>query len=186
MDENERTSWIESKPKRAIIAVAAIVIGLIMIALPAFSCTSAAPAGDSSTINTSSILHTKEPSDSPEGERGNEAPAPDAAIEGGESGNGTKTVQADDGQDPPQGSCQDSAIPASTSQATSSGNAAPSNDPAPAQPQKRWVKDTERIWVVDRNEWSESVPVHGTAEVSVCNVCGQISREAPLPTARLT
>ncbi len=172
MNANERTSKIENQPKRAIVAIAAIVIGLIVIALLTFSCTSAAPAGDAGTIDTSNIVHTKESSDSPEGERDDDVPVSDAAVEVEGSNDGTEAVQAANGQRSPQGPRQDSTAPASTSQAPSSGNAAPFSDPAPAQPQKRWVEDTERVWIVDREAWSESVPVYGTVEVSICNVCG--------------
>lgn len=38
--------------------------------------------------------------------------------------------------------------------------------------QKKWVEDTQQVWVEDRAAWTESVPVHGTKEVSICNVCG--------------
>lgn len=54
------------------------------------------------------------------------------------------------------------------SSAPKSGQAASS---APA-PQKKWVEDTERVWVEDKAAWTESVPVYGTKEVSICNVCG--------------
>lgn len=43
---------------------------------------------------------------------------------------------------------------------------------APAQ-QKKWVEDTEQVWVEDKAAWSEQVPVYGTKEVSICNICGQ-------------
>ena len=39
-------------------------------------------------------------------------------------------------------------------------------------PQKKWVEDTQQVWVEDRAAWTESVPVYGTKEVSICNVCG--------------
>lgn len=43
---------------------------------------------------------------------------------------------------------------------------------APAQ-QKKWVEDTEQVWVEDKAAWSEQVPVYGTREVSICNICGE-------------
>lgn len=172
MNMNERTSKIESQPKRAIVAVIASAIGLIVIALLAFSCTSAAPASSAGTIDASSIVHTKDSSYSPEGRRNDDASVSDATVEGEGSNGGMPTVQAADGQGSSQGPRQDSAAPASASPAPSSGNAAPSNDPVPAQPQKTWVEDTERVWVVDRETWSESVPIYSTVEVSICNICG--------------
>lgn len=41
-----------------------------------------------------------------------------------------------------------------------------------AASQKKWVEDTERVWVVDREAWTESVPIYSTVEVSICNICG--------------
>lgn len=48
---------------------------------------------------------------------------------------------------------------------------APASSSQSAQ-QKKWVEDTQQVWVEDRAAWSESVPVYGTKEVSICNVCG--------------
>jgi len=39
-------------------------------------------------------------------------------------------------------------------------------------PQRKWVEDTQQVWIEDRAAWTESVPVYGTKEVSICNVCG--------------
>lgn len=172
MNANERTSKTKSQPKRTIVAVFTIVIGLIVIALLALSYTSAIPAGDAGAIDASNIVHPKEADDSPEDERSDAAPASDAAVVAEEPTDGMPSMQTADSQASSQGLRHDSAAPASASQAPSSGNATTSSDPAPAQPQKTWVEDTERVWVVDREAWSESVPVYGTVEVSVCNICG--------------
>lgn len=61
--------------------------------------------------------------------------------------------------------------PGVSSQNTGSAYSAGS-DQAPAQ-QKKWVEDTEQVWVEDKAAWSEQVPVYGTKEVSICNICGQ-------------
>ena len=61
--------------------------------------------------------------------------------------------------------------PGGPSQNTGSAYSAGS-DQAPAQ-QKKWVEDTEQVWVEDKAAWSEQVPVYGTKEVSICNICGQ-------------
>lgn len=70
-------------------------------------------------------------------------------------------AQASGGTDDPGGSSQN------TGSAYSAGSAQ-----APAQ-QKKWVEDTEQVWVEDKAAWSEQVPVYGTKEVSICNICGQ-------------
>ena len=45
-----------------------------------------------------------------------------------------------------------------------------SQHPAP-EAQKRWIEDTERVWVVDKAAWVEQVPMYTTTERSICNVC---------------
>lgn len=54
------------------------------------------------------------------------------------------------------------------SSGSKSGQAASSS----SAPQKKWVEDTQQVWVEDKAAWTESVPVYSTKEVSVCNVCG--------------
>lgn len=44
--------------------------------------------------------------------------------------------------------------------------------PTPSASQKRWVEDTQQVWVEDKAAWSEQVPVYGNKEISICNVCG--------------
>ena len=66
-----------------------------------------------------------------------------------------------------QGSAEDSQRQGSAVE--SKGNsAAPSQNTS----QNTWVEDTERVWVIDKEAWIESVPVYGTVEVSICNICG--------------
>lgn len=35
-----------------------------------------------------------------------------------------------------------------------------------------WVEDTERVWVVDSEAWTERVPIYDSREFSICNICG--------------
>lgn len=67
----------------------------------------------------------------------------------------------------PQGSAKDSQRQGSAVESTG-------NSTAPSQnaSQKTWVEKTERVWAVDREAWTESVPIYGTIEISVCNICG--------------
>lgn len=65
--------------------------------------------------------------------------------------------------------------PASGSSHSESKSESRPNGSAPAQsaPQRKWVEDTEQVWVVDKAAWTESIPVYSTVEVSICNICGQ-------------
>lgn len=66
-----------------------------------------------------------------------------------------------------QGSAEDPQRQGSTVQSKGNSTTPPQNTS-----QKTWVEDTERVWVVDKEAWTESVPVYGTVEVSICNICG--------------
>lgn len=60
-----------------------------------------------------------------------------------------------------------------TSNGAHEGNSSSSvSAPAQSMPQKKWIENTERVWVVDRAAWTESIPVYKTIEVSICNICG--------------
>lgn len=65
--------------------------------------------------------------------------------------------------------------PTSSSSRPESKSESKPNTSAPAQSasQRKWVEDTEQVWVVDKATWTESVPVYSTVEVSICNICGQ-------------
>ena len=66
-----------------------------------------------------------------------------------------------------QGSAEDPQRQGSTVRSKGNSTAQPQNTS-----QKTWVEETERVWVVDREAWTESVPIYGTIEISVCNICG--------------
>lgn len=42
----------------------------------------------------------------------------------------------------------------------------------PGNPQKTWVEDVEKVWIVDKAAWIETIPVYENVERSICNVCG--------------
>ena len=66
-----------------------------------------------------------------------------------------------------------SALTASAPQAKSSVQSpAPSSSGSQAAPQKKWVEDTQQVWVEDKAAWPEQVPVYSSREVSICNICG--------------
>lgn len=103
---------------------------------------------------------TEEDSETQESEA--DEPANDEAVSQ-EDGGSVDTTAATPGQ------------PASGSSHSESKSESRPNSFAPAQsePQRKWVEDTEQVWVVDKAAWSESIPVYSTAEVSICNICGQ-------------
>lgn len=48
------------------------------------------------------------------------------------------------------------------------------NSTAPSQStsEKNWVKEMERICVVDKEAWADSVPIYNMVEIPICNICG--------------
>lgn len=51
----------------------------------------------------------------------------------------------------------------------------PSTEPGnqnPTEPSRTWVIDYEQVWVEDSPAWIEQIPVYGSEERSICNVCG--------------
>lgn len=109
------------------------------------------------------------------------------AVESDEAEDSSVTQQAeavesaDDGTVSYEGdNAVDAAAEASGQPASSSSRPEPKNEskpnastPAQSAPQRKWVEDTEQIWVVDKAAWTENVPVYSTVEVSICNICGQ-------------
>lgn len=48
----------------------------------------------------------------------------------------------------------------------------PSASSRPSTSQKTWVEDAEKVWVVDKGAWTETIPVYENVEKSICNICG--------------
>lgn len=75
---------------------------------------------------------------------------------------------------------QASAQPSESSRPAQSASNSNANTPA-SEPQKHWVEDIERVWIVDSAAWSEQKPIYETRELSVCNVCGADITANPSP-----
>ena len=161
------------KYKGAILAgigVLAAIAVVIMIGL-IVSCASQADAG---SINAKEgVIAMMDEADSvAEGMQEIEAEsAEEASEQDGVSQISTDAeTEAQAAQHPGSGSQHDST---GSAPATSSGTKSQSASSASqSTPQKKWVEDTQQVWVEDRAAWTESVPVYGTKEVSICNVCG--------------
>lgn len=89
-------------------------------------------------------------------------PADDGTVSH-ESDGSVNTASAASGQPAPS-----SSRPESKSESESN-----TSTPAQSAPQRKWVEDTEQVWVVDKAAWTENIPVYSTVEVSICNICGQ-------------
>ena len=90
-----------------------------------------------------------------------------AEAEKAESVPSAEATGHDDEEASSQGSTEDPQLQGSAVRSKDNSTAPPQNTS-----QKTWVKETERVWVVDREAWTESVPIYGTIEISVCNICG--------------
>lgn len=164
---NTETRGISKSQKRAV-AIIAIALALIALALLAFSCASTVPAEDVE-VNTHAgnyqVSNNSQEADITEDTDSTPViETKDAADE--ETSPNHNAMPSDD--DVQQASSRDSSTNHASRPSGSSSGAGTAEASAP----KRWVEDTEQIWVVDRQAWSESVPVYSTTEVSICNICG--------------
>lgn len=168
MDVNESTPRATDLGKKTIAAATTIVIALVAIIMLMFSCTSATPAYDADTISASNVEQLENAEGSYDSDRDDTTPESSNKVEE----DGTANTIASEQTDVTHALSQEVGVSASASHTPTSEHTAPSSTPAPTQSQKIWVEDTERIWVVDKEAWTESVPVYSTVEVSICNVCG--------------
>ena len=168
MKANGKTPRTGNLKKRATAAAAVISAGLIVMMLLMFSCTSTTPANDADSVAASDIVQLQNEDNSSKREQNDMVPESGTGIEADEASDATATEQAADVQNPSHGA-EVSSPPSHTS---TSGHAASSSGSAPTQPQKTWVEEKERVWVVDKEAWTERVPIYSTVEVSICNICG--------------
>lgn len=150
--------------KKAIAIIVAIAILLIAVIFAVVSCT---PNKQGSGDTSGGQIEMIEPE--MEGHAIEDASTDDSANDSPE------TIDVEAGQD--AGAASESAMISGSSRANASttplaGNAKDTPAQTPSS-QKRWVEDTQQVWVEDKAAWTEQVPTYGTKEVSICNVCGQ-------------
>lgn len=162
---------------KAKLAIACIAIGLALaVGIALASCSSIASVGgtDADRAVADVVGGVAEEVDFSEAKVAGET---EAAPIGQETDGGQKDAEAKDASCNDSvdygdaASLQGSTVDSQRRGATggSSGNSAPSPQDTV---QKTWVEETERVWVVDKEAWTESVPVYSTVEVSICNICG--------------
>ena len=153
-------------------AITCVVIGLaLVLGIGLVSCSGIASVGEigANQAVADAAGGVVEDVDLPEAETepiGQEA-HDDTGTERAESKPSDEATGHDDEEASSQGSAKDSQRQGSTVQSKDNPTAPPQNTS-----QKTWVEETERVWVVDREAWTESVPIYGTIEISVCNICG--------------
>lgn len=163
-----KTLTTTQKKRTTIIGAIALVV-LVAIALFAVSCS--AENGDGIEL-TESIANVVPEEASAEEIADAESISEDSELPTIESGE-TGTV----GDEAATSATSSNDAPAQEVKRTSTDGPKPntsgSGGASSATPFKRWVEDTQQVWVEDRAAWTEQVPVYSTKEVSICNVCGQ-------------
>lgn len=158
-----------SKAQKKTVAVVAIALALLGIALFAFSCATSSPAEEAQAadVQTASRLENQAHESAESGNENDQVSADDAAGVAGDnaaSEDGAEAVSTAS-ESPGDGNASSNH---SAPQAT--GHQSISSSPTPER-SKQWVEDTDQVWVVDREAWSEQVPIYSTTEVSICNIC---------------
>lgn len=171
------------KGKKRVFAIIGVVIAAILLVFAAGMAvfySGQADAGDiGSNKAVGSVLeHATEGIEPPSVEEGGteedtKAPAEDEHA-GEPVAESTEEVQAAEQRSnaPSVQSGQGGSVASAQSSGGSSGSKGGQTASSGSTPQKKWVEDTQRVWVEDKAAWTESVPVYGTKEVSICNVCG--------------
>ncbi len=160
-----------TQKKRAAVLAAAVLAVLLAVMLAAASCST--ESGDGIELADAALNDQATEEIAVDADLDGEVVADmleQKSIEGSEADSAnpeTASTTADQSQVPQQ----DAQRPAdNNSKAPAS---ASSGSPSNSAPAKRWVEDTQQVWVEDRAAWTEQVPIYSTKEVSICNVCGQ-------------
>lgn len=161
-----------SKKAKAITAIVVAIVAIAAIALSAVSCSKESATGEIDAGKA--IARAVENTDDNIEARNHR----EAASEDTETSNEGEKEQHSDADEAPAAEAPQAAKSAEPDNRRSTKpvedeNATSPSSPQPApEPAKKWVEDTESVWVEDRAAWTEQVPVYGTKEVSICNVCG--------------
>lgn len=162
------------KPKFKIPIVIATTAVVLLLIISLVSCTTAEPNqadgsdfGEAISELLSGAADNVELSDAPQED---EEPIADE-----ETGVEDDSIEIDSEVSSPSSDGATVSTQSSQAKAASSNNSSstPKAPPIQSSPQKKWVQDTEQIWVEDKSAWSEQVPIYGTKEVSICNICGE-------------
>lgn len=172
-----KISELTRSNKGKLVAVCAVLIAILALGVVFVSC-----SGD---VNARGIGASRDVTDTADGAvEGIDA---SEAVEAGEAKDGSITQQAeavessnDEAVSHEGDGALDAAVAApgqqnpSPSRPESKSESKPNtSDPAQSASQRKWVEDTDQVWVVDKAAWTESIPVYSTVEVSICNICGQ-------------
>lgn len=157
--------------KKAAIIVAIALIAAIGVSLLAVSCTADTGsdiAPSNATVNAGEL---EGHSDEPEPTAVEEVTLPDSKTETDALPDGEQTESFASSEIQPSATSQNAARSSGTSEKPSTSTSSGGN--SVSTPSKRWVEDTQQVWVEDHAAWTEQVPVYSSKEVSICNVCGQ-------------
>lgn len=146
------------------VAVAIVVALLISLA----SCSTTEDRGQKDIDTTTVVMESESPREEAEDQGGiEEDDGTDGAVETPSEASAEAPAEPNGGEIPVAAHAS-GPIAQETHRETS--GAAP--EPSPSAPQRKWVEDTQNVWIVDRAAWTEQKPIYETRERSICNVCG--------------
>lgn len=163
-------STIINKKKVAII-VAIALIAAIGVSILALSCTADTGNGVAPTNATVNDGELEGYADEPELTAVEEVTPPETMTETDALPDGEQAESSTSSETQPSATSQSAARSSGISEKASATTGNSGN--SVSTPSKRWVEDTQQVWVEDRAAWTEQVPVYSSKEVSICNVCGQ-------------
>ena len=162
----------DSRKAKVVAAAVVAVVAIVVIALSAVSCSNERAAGAIGADKA--IARTVESANDNIEEANHEEAAPEDAGASNASAEGVQfgddeasAAEAQHAEESAESENRKTAKP--TEKADTASPSSPQPTPEPA---RKWVEETEQVWVEDCAAWTEQIPVYGTKEVSICNVCG--------------
>lgn len=143
--------------------VAAAIVVALLISLA--SCSTTEDRGQKGINTTTVVMESESPKEEAEGH--GDAEEDDGVVETPSEASAEAPAEPDGGENPVASHASE---PIAQEAHRDTSGAAP--ETSPSAPQRKWVEDTQNVWVVDRAAWTEQKPIYETRERSICNVCG--------------
>ncbi|MVN15649.1 hypothetical protein [Gordonibacter urolithinfaciens] len=167
----------EGRKRTAVISGCAAVVFIVAACFPAIAANQINLSSESSKTEELIAAEDANISGDDPADQGNagmklsdtEPCAPD--IRPSESQSAKKSIAADQAVAGGNATVVDE-VNASTSSSNEDSAKSQSGSSSTSDSQKTWVEDIERMWVVDRAAWVETIPVYESLERSICNICG--------------
>lgn len=163
MQKLEFAEKVKQHKVALISTVAAAIVVALLVSLA--SCSTTEDRGQKGIDTMTAVIESESPKEEAE-DQGN-AEEDDGAVETPSEASAEAPAEPDGGENPV---AAHASVP--DARETNSETSGATSGQSPSTPQRKWVENTQNVWVVDRAAWTEQKPIYETRERSICNVCG--------------